>query len=55
VAQIGLLTIMIELRITAFRVPVVWSHIVVVKKRCGIQTFFSTTPYAAIPYFGTLL
>jgi len=26
VAQIGLLTIMIELRITAFRVPVVWSH-----------------------------
>jgi len=25
------------------------------KKRCVIQTFFSTTTYAAIPYFGTLL
>jgi hypothetical protein len=25
------------------------------KKRSGIQTFFSTTTYAAIPSFGTLL
>jgi len=25
------------------------------KKRSGIQTFFSTTPYAALPYFRTLL
>ncbi len=24
------------------------------KKRVGIQTFFSTTAYTAIPYFGTL-
>jgi hypothetical protein len=22
------------------------------KKRCGIETFFSTTPYAALPYLG---
>jgi len=29
--------------------------IVVVKKRCDIQTFFSTTTYAALLYFGTLL
>jgi len=29
--------------------------IVVVKKRCGIQAFFSTTPYAAIPSLGTLI
>ncbi len=26
-----------------------YGHIVVVKKRCGIQTFFSTTTYAPIP------
>ncbi len=38
-----------------------WEHyygkryVGVVKKRCGIQTFFSTTPYAAIPSLGTLL
>jgi hypothetical protein len=25
------------------------------KKRCGIETFFSTTPYAAIRLLGTLL
>jgi hypothetical protein len=25
------------------------------KKRFGIETFFSTTTYAALPYFGTLL
>jgi len=24
------------------------------KKRCGIQAFFSTTPDAEIPLFGTL-
>jgi len=29
--------------------------IVVVEKRCGIQTIFSTTTYAAIPSLGTLL
>jgi len=34
----------------AFRI-----YIVVVKKTSGIQTFFSTTTYAAIPYSGTLL
>jgi hypothetical protein len=28
---------------------------VVVKKRFGIQMFFSTTTYAALPFFGTLL
>jgi hypothetical protein len=26
--------------------------VVVVKKRCGIETFFSTTPYAEIPLLG---
>ena len=30
-------------------------YVVVVKKCCGTATFFSTTPYAAIPLFGTLL
>jgi hypothetical protein len=30
-------------------------YVVVVKKCCGTETFFSTTPYAAIPQFGTLL
>jgi hypothetical protein len=35
-------------------IPYASGFIVVVKKRSGIQTFFSTTPYAAIPSFGTL-
>ena len=26
----------------------------VLKKRCSVQTFFFTNPYAAIPYSGTL-
>jgi hypothetical protein len=30
-------------------------YVVVVKKCCGTATFFSTTPYAALPLFGTLL
>ena len=30
-------------------------YVVVVKKCCGTETFFSTTTYAAIPQFGTLL
>jgi hypothetical protein len=30
-------------------------YVVVVKKCCGPETFFSTTTYAAIPLFGTLL
>jgi hypothetical protein len=32
-----------------------WNYIVVKKKRTDIQTFFSTTPYAAIPPSGILL
>jgi len=30
-------------------------YVVVVKKCCGTVTFISTTTYAAIPLFGTLL
>ena len=52
-AQIGLLAIMIELRITAFRVPVVWSHnscfiFLKIMTRQSMQSFAASLKFFAV-------